>query len=531
ETAVGQGGTLALSAGSLTVTNGAQLNSSTFGEGNAGDVSITVRDDATFNGVGSNGFSSLAGSAVAETAVGQGGTLALSAGSLTVTNGAQLNSSTFGEGNAGDVSITVRDDATFNGVGSNGFSSLAGSTVEETAVGQGGTLALSAGSLTVTNGAQLNSSTFGEGNAGDVSITVRDDATFNGVGSNGASSSARSTVEETAVGQGGTLALSAGSLTVIDGAELISSTLGKGDAGNVSIDVRDAAIFDGVGSNGRLSGAGSEVELNGVGKGGTLSLSVGSLTVTNDATLSSSTAGQGDAGNISITVRDTLQLTNGSISTLALQSSGGSIDIAAKSMRLSNSNIITSVFSDAGAGGSIILTAQSIIALGDSNILAFAQEGQGGNITLNTRAFFGQNYRPTPFGTDLQTLIGNDRVDINASGKLSSGTIITPDTSFIQNSLSQLTSDNINPDRLVAQTCLVRQNAGQQGSFYTSGNTNLANTPTDINPSTFATGQIQTSTPQVATDRPWKLGDPIIEPTGFYRLSSGNLVMGRECSQ
>ncbi|MBE9031211.1 filamentous hemagglutinin N-terminal domain-containing protein, partial [filamentous cyanobacterium LEGE 11480] len=176
----GQSGNISIEAGSLTVTDGAQLNASTFGEGNAGDVSITVRDDATFNGV-----SSSAGSAVAETAVGQGGTLALSAGSLTVTNGAQLNSSTFGEGDAGDVSITVRDDATFNGVGSNGFSSSAGSAVAETAVGQGGTLALSAGSLTVIDGAQLNSSTFGEGDAGDISITVRDDATFNGVGSNG----------------------------------------------------------------------------------------------------------------------------------------------------------------------------------------------------------------------------------------------------------------------------------------------------------------------------------------------------------
>ncbi|MEN9520088.1 MAG: hypothetical protein RLZZ381_2676, partial [Cyanobacteriota bacterium] len=31
--------------------------------------------------------------------------------------------------------------------------------------------------------------------------------------------------------------------------------------------------------------------------------------------------------------------------------------------------------------------------------------------------------------------------------------------------------------------------------------------------------------------RPWKKGDPIIEPTGVYRLPNGELVMSRECSQ
>jgi filamentous hemagglutinin family protein len=528
-TAKGKGGTLSLSAGSLTVTNGAELTSSTFGKGDAGNVSITVRDTATFDGVGSNGRSSAAGSTVEPKAEGKGGTLSLSAGSLNVTNGAILTSSTLGQGDAGDVSITVRDAATFDGVGSNGRSSAAGSTVEPKAEGKGGRLFLSAGSLTVTNGAQLTSSTLGKGDAGDVSITVRDAATFDGVDSDGFSSLAGSTVQQTAQGKGGTLSLSAGSLTVTNGAQLTSSTLGKGDAGNVSITVRDAATFDGVGSNGALNGAGSTVERTAEGKGGTLSLSAGSLTVTNGAILTSSTLGRGDAGNVSITVRDTLQMTNGVIGTFALRSSGGSIDIAAKSMRLLNSNILTNVFSGAGTGGNITLTGESIIALGDSNILAFAADGQGGNITLNTRAFFGQNYRPAPFGTNPLTLIGNDRVDINASGRLSSGTIITPDTSFIQNNLSQLSTDNINPEQLIAKTCIVRQN-DVQGRFAITGNTNLPNSPGTIAPSTYATATIQTTEPIAKSDRPWKLGDPIIEPTGFYRLADDRLVLGRECA-
>ncbi|KYC35388.1 hypothetical protein WA1_06065 [Scytonema hofmannii PCC 7110] len=33
-----------------------------------------------------------------------------------------------------------------------------------------------------------------------------------------------------------------------------------------------------------------------------------------------------------------------------------------------------------------------------------------------------------------------------------------------------------------------------------------------------------------STRRPWQKGDPIVEPQGVYRLSSGQLVLSRECS-
>jgi large exoprotein involved in heme utilization and adhesion len=399
---VGQGGTLRLSAGSLNVTNGARLNSSTFGQGNAGNISITVRDAATFDGVGSNGNSSAAGSTIERNAVGQGGALTLTAGSLNVTNGAQLNSSTFGQGNAGNVTITVRDAATFDGENRTRGPSNARSRVGFNAVGQGGTLTLAAGSLTVTNGAALDSSTFGQGDAGNISITVRDAATFDGVGSTGFSSGVGSTVNFNAVGQGGALTLTAGSLTVTNGAALDSSTFGQGGAGNISITVRDAATFDGVGSNGSRSAAGNQVAFTAVGQGGTLTLAAGSLSITNGALLTSSTFGQGDVGDIVLRVRDTLRMVDGTISTISQFTSGGSIDITSQGIRLSgDSDIATAVFSGAGGGGNITLSANSIIALGDSDILAFARDDRGGNVTLNTRAFFGQNYRPAPPGPGL----------------------------------------------------------------------------------------------------------------------------------
>ena len=302
--AVGKGGTLTLTAGTLSVTNGAQLDSSTGAQGNSGNVLITVQDIATFNGVGSNGRSSAAASQVDSGAVGKGGTVVLTVGTLNVINGAQLLSGTRGQGDAGSILITVRDAATFDGVDRDGFSSAVLSIVDSSSVGKGGTLTFNVGTLNVTNGATLNSSTFGQGDAGNLSITVRDAATFDGVGSNGVSSNARSRVASSAVGKGGTLTLNSGTLNVTNGAELSSSTFGRGDAGSLSITVRDAATFDGVGRNGFSSSAGSQVASSAVGKGGTLTLNAGTLNVTNGAVLSSSTFGQGDAGDIAITVSD-----------------------------------------------------------------------------------------------------------------------------------------------------------------------------------------------------------------------------------
>ena len=494
EESQGQSGNIRVNVSdSLFTRDGASFSTETFGQGDAGNIFIKAGNQVNFEGINTDGSRSGIRSKVSQsgsfnfTRSRRGGEIQVDARSLTVANGAVIDSSTSSQGNAGNIGIN---------------------TV----------------SLTVTNGAELASSTLGQGDAGNVSITVHDIATFDGVDPNGIASGAGSTVGPNAVGNGGTLTLETGSLTLLNGAQLTSSTFGQGNAGNLSITVRDSATLDGRGRNGGSSFVGSTVNSGAVGKGGTLNLSADSLTVTNGALLSTSSFGQGDAGNIVLRIRETLQMSNGNIETGSLQTSGSGIDIIAKSIRLfGNSNIITLVGSGIGNGGDIVLSANSILALNDSDILTFARGGRGGNITLNTRAFFGQNYRPAPPNTDPITLDRNDRVDINASGSLSSGTIVTPDTSFIQNSLNQLPRETIDTTKLLNNTCIVRKDK-PEGTFYITGTGGLPNRPGDISPSQYPTNTIA----QTAT-RPWQKGDPIVEPTGFYTLANGRLVMSREC--
>ncbi len=37
---------------------------------------------------------------------------------------------------------------------------------------------------------------------------------------------------------------------------------------------------------------------------------------------------------------------------------------------------------------------------------------------------------------------------------------------------------------------------------------------------------MQLTTPR----RDWKIGDPIVEPTGVYRLANGQRILSRECN-
>ena len=130
------------------------------------------------------------------------------------------------------------------------------------------------------------------------------------------------------------------------------------------------------------------------------------------AVISSNSTRKGTAGNINITVRDTLQANNGTIRTNSTQTQGGAIAIRASNIRLfGDSDIGSNVASGAGGGGSIDIKADSILAFDDSNILAFARDGRGGDITLDTRAFFGESYSRAPRRTDPATLNGNNRVD------------------------------------------------------------------------------------------------------------------------
>jgi large exoprotein involved in heme utilization and adhesion len=69
---------------------------------------------------------------------------------------------------------------------------------------------------------------------------------------------------------------------------------------------------------------------------------------------------------------------------------------------------------------------------------------------------------------------------------------ITSDTSFIQNSLTELPENQIHTDSLLANSCIVRRNQPTRGSFFITGTGGLPERPGDAQMSSFPTVDIET---------------------------------------
>jgi filamentous hemagglutinin family protein len=460
-----------------------------------------------------------------------GGNIFLNGGNLTVTGGKIELGSVAG---AGEISLNQSGDSwllKYEEIETFGDIRIEGAAVESLE----GSAKIETGNLIVSDGAQVFTGTYTERDGGDLNInasesiqvigTSRDDF-YGGLHSE----SDGLYTESRGGGDAGNLTIKTSNLIVRDSAVVSTSTY-KGKGGDLNINASESIQVIGETKDSQFPGLSAHAY--GIGDAGDINLFARQLTLNNSFVISGSSTGGSTVGNITLNVFGTLLVNNSTINNGAIESSGAAINITAGDIRLlDNSDIRTHVFFG-GNGGDINLTADSIVAFDDSDILAFTSDGSGGDINLNTPVFFADGYQPSNSNTNLNFLNSNanNQVDINASGTFN-GIITVPDVSFIQNNLATLPQVFINTDDLIASSCIARRNQ-QTGSFFITGNDSLP-TPSKSDDSSYPTGTVQTIPSPSFDDgnnHPWQKGDPIIEPTGVYRLPNGELVMSRECSQ
>lgn len=368
----------------------------------------------------------------------------------------------------------------------------------------GGSIAINAQDINMKGGEQGRSilragiapnSSSPEAIAGDININATDNITVS------QESRILNQVASTGVGNAGNINITTTNLTLTNGGRVSASTFGRGNAGNLIIDADTLQLKDG-------------------------------------GTITAQSRGTGIAGNIIIDLKNNLNADNGQIITQAEESRGGDITITAGEniFLRNNSDIRTTLSTTADSGGNINLNANAIVALEDSDILAFAPQGRGGNITFNTNAFLSDSlFNTTAQTTDslteseLNELDGNNRVDVNATGSISSGNISgIPDISQLQNSLTQLTTNAIDTEAIVASSC-VAPSRERKGTFYIVGQASLPYRPGEAVPSVYSAVGVQPIPQETPPTPRWKKGDPIIEPTGVYLLEDGQRILSREC--
>ena len=489
--APGNAGNITVNTGSLEVSDrGGIFASSGYGTGNAGRLDITAKDiriiglqsssdpfGKDFTGISSATNAGLGGDlrlttdsllvadrgsiTAASYGSGRGGNIGINAGGVEVLNGSNILSSAFGSGNGGKIEV-ISDSVLISGVHPEPFIDITGNkSLSPSGIasqaglmgGSAGNVRITTGTLNVLDGARISTQTFGPGDGGNIEITANN-VLISGV---------NAALKEFLTGKGidakeaGRLA-SAGILAGTN-----SSLLGDGatgNAGSVSIQAKNLQLSE----QGLIS-----TQTTGPGTGGNIELISDQVTLSSSALISASSTELGDAGNINIDAKYSLLMRNSSITTEAMHADGGNIHIHAGYMvNLIDSKITASVGGGPDTVGGNITIDPEYVILNDSQIIANAYEGKGGNIRIIADVFLAS---PDSI-VDASSALGIDgTVDIRAPITNISGTLAPMQGNFLST------------EALLRDRCIARIRGERISSFVMSGRDGLPIRPGNVLPS------------------------------------------------
>ena len=449
-----------------------------------------------------------------------GGDIAINARNLEILGVSFLSA---GIGKGLGTPETVAGDITLNATGEIKIAGKSGigNNVRPSSKGKGGNIFIDSGDFSLSNGAQLQASTSGQGNAGNVTVNVK-----NAVDLAGGETTIFSNVELEGKGNGGNIDIKATTLSLADGAQLqtLVKSDGQGDAGNVNVKVTGGVDIAGVNGT-KKSGISSNVQPRVEGNGGNIFIDSGDFSLSDGAEIDASNSGKGNVGNIKINSPKITLDNQAQLNAKSASGNGGNINLNSDLLLLRRNSQITTSAGTAekgGDGGDIDINSRFIVAIPEENsdISANAYIGTGGNIQIKSQGIFGIESRPEP--TEKSS-------DITASSQFGVNGVINinvPDTSSIQNSFTQFSPNVIDTNALIANSCISRGIKGQENSFSITGSGALTTNRPGVAVSTYTTGSVRDVEP---ISRPWKKSDPIIEPQGVFRLPNGQLILSRSC--
>ena len=420
----GNAGSIRFDTGSLTLADRAEIRSNNAGRGNSGNIEIQADGAVLLSNASIANL--IAPGAISEEGV--RGTIAIDADSIQLVDGAQLVAAVRpnARGNGGNLVLRARNEVLISGVdettGRVRHSTIT-SVIGPGAVGDAGSISIEAGSFTLADGARVNSNIVtntignsddiagGTGNAGRISIAadevaIRGDETF-----------VSSRIDELSEGNAGDVFIETGSFTLADGAEITSSLLGRGNRGKIEIRageeslVSDAVITSVVGDGAifeeqRSVVGGAEENAN------SIEIATPILTLANNARITTTTSGSGDAGSIAIDATDTVNLGQGTSLLAETSSAGrpGEIQVITPNLFIGEgaqlSTRVNEGSTNLDGGGSIAINTSNLSVSGGLGIFAETDStAPAGDLTI-------QPYAETP----------NLAIDFTADGFISTQT-------------------------------------------------------------------------------------------------------------
>jgi filamentous hemagglutinin family protein len=411
---------------------------------------------------------------VARVGPGDPGAVTITADSVELRDGGTISALNAYDGPGTSVTINAQD-MTLDGSGSSDLTRITTSGVFHPAypaevdpaltTASGGPITINATNDLVVRNAQITSEGQSFGGSADINITSAD-ATFDSTGTtfegNGGTSGPTRTIVSTQSsfsGDAGDISLSIdGSLNITNGAVISVNTLGSGDSGNLTVDAGEAVNITGQASGlasqtvppldeqldpfaqlfelpdiaslrealglppdadlFAVLGALNDFGLTAVddltpGDGGTISVTTPALAIRDqDAAIDSSTAWDGNGGNVLLNVNKLVMGNSAAINSrsgisridtgelLVGSGNGGDISVIAdNSVSLRSGAIISTKSQGTGLAGNISIDAGKKLDISDSSISTQATVSDGGNIEITARE------RVYLFNSDITTSV------------------------------------------------------------------------------------------------------------------------------
>ncbi|WP_424102751.1 filamentous hemagglutinin N-terminal domain-containing protein [Moorena producens] len=390
----GKAGDVSITTGELIVKDGAIVSASTLSEGNGGN--LTVDADSTVQVIGTSADGRFRSRLLAQTeGTGNGGNVNITTGEFIVSDGAEVSTTSFSEGGAGK--LTVDADSTVQVIGTSADGQFLSRLLTQTeGKGNAGDVSITTGELIVSDGAQVNTGTFGEGNGGN--LTVDADSTVQVIGTSADGEIPSRLLTQTnseAIGNAGNLSITTGELIVKDGAQVSASTLSEGNGGNLTVDASSSIQLIGRTPDDQFpTGLFTQAQATG-NAGELLSITTGQLFIKDGAAVSARSFEQGSsAGTVDINA-NSIFLDNGGRITAETAGEKGNIELEARDIRLLNRSLILTN-ADNTDGGNITIDTDTLVGLGNSDITANAEEGSGGRVEIKAQGIFGLEFRDSP---------------------------------------------------------------------------------------------------------------------------------------
>jgi filamentous hemagglutinin family protein len=366
----GAAGAIRLSADSIAVRSElAEISNASFATGDAGAIAITSQRLI------------LAGGAIQTfTADGRGGRVEVDTGELRLTGGGTIQSLADGAGRGG--SLTIRATGSFSASGVDSFGLRSGVLASAAAGGAAGRVSVSTPALRLDGGV-VGGLASGTGPGADIAIAVG-----RAVLTAGASVSSVTT----GPGAGGSVTFTGTeSVSISERSVVSASTAGAGDPGRVVIGAPVLVLSAG----GRI---GAPTDLAGSARAGDIVVDVGQLSLSSGAAITSSTLGPGAGGTVAIAARESVSVSGrdgaGVMSSISSLTAGagdaGSVTVTAPVM-IVDGGVVTTGTVGSGTAGDLTLTVGRLTLTGEADVGSSALSipfgppvtGRAGTVTVN----------------------------------------------------------------------------------------------------------------------------------------------------